>query len=438
MKKIFTLLVLVFCLNSNAQVINTVAGGGNCGSNYCGDGGQATLAQLYGGTCAVNSSGNLYISDRGNSRIRYVDNMGVITTIVGTGTHGFSGDGGQATAAEIWGPSSIVFDKQGNFYFADFWNNRIRKVNSLGIISTIAGDGTSGHTGDGGPAIVAEVYDAEGVAIDSIGNLYIADWYYIRKIDTMGIITTVAGIGSSGFSGDGGPATAAAFWDVYGVALDLAGNIYAADAANNRIRKINTAGIITTIAGNGTQGSGGDGGQATAASLYYPTGVTIDAAGNLFIADQSNRVRKVNTSGIISTIAGTGTPGFSGDGGLATAAELNIPYNITFNVVGDLYISDSQNNRIRVVKSEASGINQLSKVGNQINIYPNPTQNTFTIETTTNKQTLQLFDVTGKMVLNQTIEGKTTIDVSILNDGVYNLSLINASCVINKKLVIIN
>ena len=272
-----------------------------------------------------------------------------ITTIAGNGTKGFSGDGGPATSAELAAPEGMAMDAAGNLYFVDVQNFRVRKISSSGTISTVAGTGTRGSSGDGGPATSAAMVPFS-VAVDSAGNLYITDIARIRKVTPSGTISTVAGTGRGGFSGDGGPATSAQIFAPEGVAVDTAGNIYIADTDNHRIRKVTPAGTITTVAGNGTKGFSGDGGPATGASLNDPTRVTVDAQGNLYIADeQNNRVRKVTAAGVISTLAGTGIGGYSGDGGPATSAMLFTPYDVAVDAAGNVYIADSQNNRIREV-----------------------------------------------------------------------------------------
>ena len=330
--------------------ISTVAGNGTYG--FSGDGGAATAAQfLFPNGVATDAAGNLYIADFGNHRIRKVSANGIITTIAGTGTYGFSGDGGVATSAQLYEPSGVATDAAGNLYIADFGNNRIRKVSDNGIITTIAGTGTSGFSGDGGVATSAELNFPIGVATDAAGNLYIADTgnNRIRKVSAKGIITTIAGTGTYGFTGDGGVATSAELYEPNLVATDAAGNLYIADSCNNRIRKVSDNGIITTIAGTGVFGKfSGDGGGATSAHLYEPISVATDAAGNLYIADTFNkRIRKVSAYGIITTIAGTGTSGFSGDGGGATSAELSYPDGVATDAAGNLYIADANNNRIR-------------------------------------------------------------------------------------------
>ena len=326
-----------------------MAGGGSS----LGDGGAATAARLnlhYG--VALDRAGNLYIADTNNRRIRKVDSSGNISTVAGTGTAGFSGDGGAATDARLNNPQGVALDGAGNLYIGDTSNHRIRKVDTAGVISTVAGSGTGGHSGDGGAATAAQLNSPRGVALDGAGNLYIADAWNnrIRKVDTAGVITTAAGTGASGDFGDGGAATAAWLRDPQVVALDGAGNLYIACRTNHRIRKVNTAGVISTVAGTGMPGFSGDDGAATSAQLSSPEGVAVDWAGNLYIGDASNnRIRKVDTAGVITTVAGTGTAGSSGDGGAAVAAQLNNPGGVALDALGNLYIADRSNRRIRKV-----------------------------------------------------------------------------------------
>jgi prepilin-type N-terminal cleavage/methylation domain-containing protein len=322
-----------------AGIITTFVGNGTGG--YSGDGGPATSANLfYPYGVAVDSSGNLYIADYYNNRIRMVTaSTGIITTVAGNGTEGYSGDGGPATSAELNNPTKSAVDSSGNLYIADYGNQRVRMVTaSTGIITTVAGNGTAGYSGDGGAATSAELWGPYGVAVDSSGNLYIVEiWNFrIRKVTaSTGIITTVAGNGTSGYSGDNGAATSAELWTPYGVAVDSSGNLYIADYGNNRIRKVTAStGIITTIAGNGTAGYSGDGGPATSAKLHSPTGSAVDSSGNLYISEYgNNRIRKVTASGTICTVAGNGTSGYSGDNGAATSAELHTPSDIAVSRV---------------------------------------------------------------------------------------------------------
>jgi uncharacterized protein (TIGR03437 family) len=331
-------------------VITTVAGGGAA----LGDNGPAISAQLSAPDgIAIDSAGNLYIADAADNRIRKVSN-GVITTVAGNGTPGFGGDNGPATSAELNDPGGVAVDSAGNVYIADTQNNRIREV-SNGIIATVAGGGLCSFfmrfgtgNGDNGPATSAQLCGPEGVATDSAGNFYIADgWNLIREVSG-GIITAVAGGGSS--LGDNGPATSAQLGSGSGIAFDSSGNLYIADGSNNRIRKV-SGGMITTIAGNGT-GFGGDNGPATSAQLDLPSGVAVDSTSDLYIGDARNgRVRKVS-NGVITTIAGNGTVGSSGDNGPATAAQLNgYVYGLALDSAGNLYIADAYNCRVRKVSN---------------------------------------------------------------------------------------
>ncbi len=331
----------------SSGIITTVARGD---LNSAGDGGPATAALLdEPSEVAVDGRGNLYIVDTEDERIRKVNSAGVITTVAGTGTAGFSGDDGPATAAQLETPVDVAVDGRGNLYIADAENFRIRKVDSAGIITTVAGVGTQGFSGDGGPATAAQFNRPIGVALDRAGNLYIADASIrIRKVDSAGVITTFAGSGTRGFGGDGGPATAAQIDSPRDVVLDTAGNLYIADANNHRIRKVDSSGVITTVAGTGTAGFGVDGGPATGTLINEPQDVAVDRAGNLYIAERVvHRIRKVGTNGLIATIAGTGRRGFSGDGGPATSARLYEPRGIAVDRAGNLYIADTLNRRIR-------------------------------------------------------------------------------------------
>jgi trimeric autotransporter adhesin len=347
--------------DTNSGKIYCIAGNGYKAlvtGGFSGDGGAATVAELYHPAgVVVDNIGNIYISDLQNGRVRKVNTTGVISTYAGNGVSSYSGDGGPATAAELRYPYGLALDNTGNLYISDNSNNRIRKVDAAGIISTYAGNGVEGYTGDGGSATAAELALPFGLAIDVSDNLYIADYSssHIRKVNTIGIISTIAGISLAGYAGDGGPATASELDGPQGVAVDGIGNVYIADYINNRIRFINTSGIISTIAGNGfgapfAGGYSGDGGAATSAELYNPTDVKVDGLGNIYIADDDNiRVRVVNLNGIISTYTGIGDGGYSGNGGPATSAEISSPQGIAVDGSGNLYIADLYNNVVRIV-----------------------------------------------------------------------------------------
>ena len=331
--------------------ITTIAG-----RTFSGDGGPASQAQLSEPEgVAADSAGNVYISDGNNHRIRKVDFAGTITTIAGTGEYGFSGDGGPASQAQLASPGGVAVDLAGNVYIADQYNNRVRRVDFAGTITTVAGTGESGFSGDGGPASQARFRQPFDVAVDGLGNLYIADRnnQRIRKVDFAGTITTIAGTGERGFGGDGGPASQAQLSEPEGVAVDEAGNLYIADSFNHRIRKVDFAGTITTIAGTGERGFSGDGGPASQAQLSSPEGVAADGAGNLYIVDQyNNRVRKVDATGTITTIAGSGERGFAGDSGPAVEAELDLPADVAVDTEGNVYIADWLNHVIRKLQPQ--------------------------------------------------------------------------------------
>jgi trimeric autotransporter adhesin len=389
-------------------VISTVAGNETYG--FSGDGGPASAANLNDPRgIAVDDSGNLFIADAANNRIRMVSAGGIISTVAGSAAGGFAGDAGPALSAKLALPVAVAVDSAGNLFIADRGNKRIRKVSS-GSINTVAG-----ISDDGGPMSSAQLNFPVGIAVDAAGNLFIADSsdFRIRKVTPTGIITTVAGYGTeccdeirpettatskqlyypqavavdsggnlfiadsynqvvekvtpdgsiktiagdllngtAGFAGDGGPAASAQLNYPGDVAVDSAGNLFIADTGNNRIRKVTSAGIITTVAGKGTDGYSGDGGPAASAQLSSPQGVALDAAGNLFIADTgNNRIRRVTPDGTITTVAGNGTSGFSGDGGAATLAMLGSPQHIAVDTAGNLYMAESNINRIRMVTS---------------------------------------------------------------------------------------
>ena len=331
-------------------IIRTAAGNGY--SSFSGDGGPVASAMLDRPVAVTTDRlGNVFILDNPfYSRVRKVTPDGIINTMAGNGTEGFSGDGGPAVAAALNQPSSITVDSAGDLFIADVYNNRVRKVSPDGIIATIAGDGGAWRS-DSGDAINLSI-SPSAVAADAAGDLFIADGLRIRRLTPDGFIQTVAGIfGSSGFSGDGGPATEAQLQYPRGIALDAAGNLFI--AVGNRVRKVAVDGVITTVAGNGEDGYSGDGGPATQAALNA-VAVAVDDAGNLFILG-NNRVRRVSPDGVITTIAGLGTPGYSGDGGPAVRAEMWAPRSLAVDQAGNIYIADFGNDAVRVLRPDNEG-----------------------------------------------------------------------------------
>lgn len=353
-KYLYLFCIIAFFSKAQAQYIYTIAGTGVNG--YNGDNILADTAKLFWPSGLISdSSGNIYTADYQNNRIRKVDaNTGIITTIAGTGVNGYSGDGGPATQATLSKPAGLCIDKAGNIYFTDAYGRYIRKITAnTGVITTVAGTGLGTYNGDNIPATAANII-ASGVAIDDTGNIYFSSlsYYRVRKISAAtNIVTTIAGTGVGGYNGDNILAINAQVGAAWGLAFDTAQNLYFSDNTLQRVRKIDkNTGLISTVAGTGVLGYNGDGIQATAATLYTPCGLAFDDSNNLYIADNANyRVRKVNAvTGIIFTIAGTGTLGYNGDSILATNAELTSPLYVVVKG-NNLFIDDENNSRIRKV-----------------------------------------------------------------------------------------
>jgi trimeric autotransporter adhesin len=293
-------------------------------------------------------AGNLYASDCQTSRVFRITDSGTVTVVAGTGTYQLSGDGGSAPKANVYCPSGLALDADGNLFIADRANNRVREVDKNGVITTVAGTGKIGvdagtFSGDGGPALRAHLWEPSGLAFDARGNLFVADRdnNRIRKIGRDGIIATVAGTGKAGFSGDGGPATKAKLNLPENVAVDKGGNIYVSDSGNHRVRRIGADGVITTVWGGPLH------------KLSNPGGLAFDKPGSLYISDAGdNVVRRIDTNGTITTVAGTGKKGFAGDDGPATNAKLANPVGLAFDSKGNLYIADQANVRVRIVQTD--------------------------------------------------------------------------------------
>ncbi len=405
-------------------IINTFAGNGTVA--FSGDGGLAVNASLSSPTgAAVDAAGNLYIADQANAVIRKVSG-GVITTVAGNGSFTFGGDGGPALNAGI-NPLAVVVDGAGNLYIADQSNNRVRKVTLAGVISTFAGNGTTVFGGDDGPATAAGISCPSGLALDTAGDLFIADRCHnrVREVTPDGTIHTVAGNGTSGSSGDGSPAINASLGCPFGLAVDSSGSLFIVDECQQNVRQVTPDGIIHTFAGTGVPGYTGDGGPATGATLSFPFGVAVDAAGDVFIADSSNNViRKVAPGGAISTFAGNGNFSFSGDGGPATAATLACPFGVALDAAGNLFISDQCNNRIRRVSGSGS------VVVIPVVLTSNPSPSTFgqmvtftaTVTPATATGTAEFFDGTTSLGTASLAAGSASLSTASLVAGAHSIT----------------
>ncbi len=336
--------------------IFTFAGTGAAG--FGGDGGPASSAALQQPMAvAWLGDGSALVADFGNHRIRRISPSGQITTVAGTGTAGYSGDGGSATSAQLSWPIDVEPTADGGFVIADLGNKRVRRVSPAGLITTVAGTGQGGSQGDGGPATSARLGAPTGVAVTGDGGFLVADAnaQSVRRVSPDGTITRVAGNGTAGGTGDSGPAVAAQLNVPVGVAPLPDGGFLVAEYEGHRVRRVSAAGVITRVAGTGTAGFSGDGGAATAARLNNPVGVSTTADGGFLIGDSLNgRVRKVSADGTIATVAGTGVRGYGGDGGPAVLAQLRSPSAAVENPSGAILIADSEDNRLRLVEGSPS------------------------------------------------------------------------------------
>jgi sugar lactone lactonase YvrE len=447
--------VLATTITTQAQIITTYAGSGSLG--YLGDGGPATDATLnYPSDVCLDPAGNLYIADFYNNVVRKVSPAGIITTVAGTGYGAgsagggsFGGDGGPATDALLNGPYAVAVDAAGNVLFADGYNHNVRKISPSGTITNFAGNHTAGYSGDGGQATAAALNNPVGLAIDKTGNVYIADDHnhVVRKVTPAGIISTFAGNDTLGYSGDGGPATAAEMNNPIGLAIDSTGNLFIADDINNNIRMVNPAGIISTyVATDTARGYSGDGGPATAAHLFLPRHIGCDRYGNLYISDLANNViRMVAATGshTISTFAGIGTYGYTGDNGPATAAEFQSVNGVCVDTSGKVYIADVGNAAIRKVgPMDYTAVNtEPAKGAIGLQLSPNPVTNgTCTINLTA--ATNEVADITVTDIAGQPIQmariptnKPTTLQLNV-PAGVYFMKLTVGQQRITKSVVV--
>jgi hypothetical protein len=443
--KIVSFLFLVFIpIVTSAQIITTIAGNGT--ATFSGDGGLATNAGIYNASyITFDSQGNLYVSQGTFHGVRKINTAGIISAFAGNGTSGYSGDGGPATSAQVNDIIGLAEDANGNIYLGDLSNNCIRKVDAVtGIITTVVGTGIAGYNGDGIPATAAQLKYPYDLLFDKRGNMYIADNgnRRVRKVDTFGIITTIAGIGivPYGYGGDGGPADTTAIGAV-GLCMDDTGNLYIADW-HSRILKVDTFGIIRTYAGNGIGGSSGDGGSALAAGMT-PFKIAMDVHNTLYFSEylgsaSPNKVRKVSTTGIVSRVAGTGVAGFSGDNGLATAAELYAPRGLAIDTCGNLFIADAWNNRIRKVLfypdcPDTTGGGDTTVYSNtplpkgSLSIFPNPVLEELHINGVAESATYSIADIAGKQLQYGTLKmGNNSVLLVNFSPGIYLVTITEA------------
>ncbi len=426
------ILNVFFVCITNAQMITTIAGGGTAG---LGDGGAAIDCELFQPYfTAFDLSGNLYIADQGNNRVRKINSSGVITTVAGTGIAGFDGDGFAATNAKINEPLGLATDAHGNLFFSDNANHRIRKVDPSGVITTVAGNGSTGFGGDGLAATATSLYSPHGIAVDNFGNIYICDVLNerLRKVDASGIINTVAGTGAPGIFIEGALATTSAIGQPFGVTIDESGNIFFAAQSAHRVYKVNLSGIISTVAGTGSFGYNGDNIAATTAKLNGPFNVSLDKKGNIYIADVVNsRIRRVNDQGIITTVAGKGVNGYSGDGGPATDAEMKSPVGVTCDKYGSIYISDFGNDRIRFIKNTLT-VERKFPITGVLSVYPNPNDGRFFMNIRTGTEetaSITVSDLLGRIVtkMNERTNREVAVNLREYPEGVYVLSVMAPS-----------
>lgn len=429
MKKLIVILLVLLPLFMRAQTINTIAGIGSGG--YSGDNIPATSAMInLPSGIACNDAGYVFFAERLNNRVRKISPSGIISTVAGTGIAGFSGDGNNATAAQLNAPTGVAVDTSNNIYIAGHDNNRVRKISAqTGVISTIAGNGAAFSSGDNGMATNASIAFAVNVYFSNAGNLFIVDGSdRIRKVGSNGIISTIAGSGVFGYGGDGGDATNAKI-EACAITVDKDENLFIADWGNGRIRKVDAAtGIIKTFAGTGTAAYNGDGISCLSSNIA-PFDMKFDDYGDLILADaNNNRIRSISPSGTINTIAGNGTGGFDGDNGMAATSEIYNPEGVGVDSCGDIYIADCFNNRIRKITYPYCGylITVDPLISPALSIHPNPTNGQLQIDNITTPTNYNLHNIVGTTLQQGALkEGSNSISLSALPTGMYLLELID-------------
>lgn len=418
--KIFILLSFFFFVNAKAQYVSTFAGSTQGFVN-----GTATTAKFnWPMGIAIDTEGTIFVVDSANYVIRKITSAGVVSTFAGSGIGGFAD--GIASVAQFNGIDGLAVDSAGNVYVADTNNHRIRKISPAGVVSTLAGS-TQGYANGTGTA--ARFNNPSGVAVDAAGNVFVTDTfnYRIRKITPAGVVSTLAGSGIAGFANGSG--TAAQFNKTYGIAVNDTGSIFVADALNHRVRKITASGVVTTFAGSVYGYANGNG---TAAKFSYPYGITVDATDNVYVTDaEDNRIRKITIVGMVSTLAGSGIGGFAD--GIGTTAQFINPCGVTVDAVGSVFISDATNHRIRKITNSLSTADYNQ---NQVLIYPNPVSSIINIDLGDSIAfKVILFDMNGRVMQTENIVNSSGIEISNLANGMYLMQITTEKGVVSKKIV---
>lgn len=418
--KIFILLSFFFFVNAKAQYVSTFAGSTQGFVN-----GTATTAKFnWPMGIAIDTEGTIFVVDSANYVIRKITSAGVVSTFAGSGIGGFAD--GIASVAQFNGIDGLAVDTAGNVYVADTNNHRIRKISAAGVVSTLAGS-TQGYANGTGTA--ARFNNPSGVAVDAAGNVFVTDTfnYRIRKITPAGVVSTLAGSGIAGFANGSG--TAAQFNKTYGIAVNDTGSIFVADALNHRVRKITASGVVTTFAGSVYGYANGNG---TAAKFSYPYGITVDATDNVYVTDaEDNRIRKITIAGMVSTLAGSGIGGFAD--GIGTTAQFINPCGVTVDAVGSVFISDATNHRIRKITNSLSTADYHQ---NQVLIYPNPVSSIINVDLGDSiASKVILFDMNGRVMQTENIVNSSGIEISNLANGMYLMQITTDKGVVSKKIV---